>query len=68
MGNVLAQPQKLQPDIAADLPNVVQKDTLGEQGFVGDQSSEKCAIVLAAYLVNVRFRWWSFSEDSTVRA
>ena len=30
MGNQLAQPQRLQPEHLAELPNVVLKDTLGK--------------------------------------
>lgn len=32
MGNVLAQPARLQPEPLSDLPNVVLKDQLGEAG------------------------------------
>ena len=35
MGNVLAQPLKLQPEHLAELPNVVLKDTLGAWVNVG---------------------------------
>ncbi|MEW5319537.1 MAG: hypothetical protein WDW38_010682 [Sanguina aurantia] len=34
MGNVLAQPAKLQPDLLSEIPNVVLKDTLGGGRFM----------------------------------
>lgn len=33
MGNQLAAPQRLQPEILSELPNVVLKDSLGETGW-----------------------------------
>jgi hypothetical protein len=35
MGNVLAQPQRLQPELVADLPNVVFKDLISERTALG---------------------------------
>lgn len=67
MGNQLAQPQKLQPEHLAELPNVVLKDTLGWSSA----SSGTTKAGLADYSIVtacLAYRWWQISENSTLRA
>jgi hypothetical protein len=42
MGNVLAQPQRLQPELVADLPSIVFKDTLSKE--VASVASPRCQL------------------------
>ncbi len=66
MGNQLAQPQRLQPEHLAELPNVVLKDTLGGQyTSVEALDTSGQLVVLSGGSMN-SCRWREILEDLTV--